>query len=72
MDNEHVLWGVRKGNPDWMTEILTTDPAKFEDAKKWARENGFDRFRTAIIDLTTPPDFSSTVKCACRRRPRRK
>lgn len=57
-----VLWGVKKGEPDWKEQIITEQEERIEDAKKWATANGFDRFRIQTIDLTTPPDFKKTFK----------
>lgn len=55
---EKLLYGTRRGKPDYTEEIITTDPAKFDDAKRWALAQGFDRFRTADIDLSKKPDFT--------------
>lgn len=56
-----ILWGTRVGDPNWMEEVLTENEERFEDAKKWALANGFDRFRVAELDLSTPPDFTKTL-----------
>jgi len=50
-----VLYGVRKENPDWQEEVIIARKGKyfssfnllFVNAKRWAEENGFDRFRLA-------------------------
>ena len=42
---ESILWGIKKGDPDWMQEIITNDKRNFEKARAWAKRNGFDRFR---------------------------
>lgn len=64
-DVEYVLWGIRKGEPDWSEEIITKatskDDPKLQKAKRWASNHGFDRFRIAQIG-DEPPDFLSTIK----------
>lgn len=62
MKNETVLWGVKNGDEDWQESILCTDPKRFAEVKTLAAKDGWGRFRTATIDLTTPPDFRKTVK----------
>jgi hypothetical protein len=57
-----VLWGVKKGDADWKEQIITENEQQIENAKKWAVDNGFDRFRIQMIDLSTPPDFKKTFK----------
>ena len=59
-DTEQVLYGTRKGSPDYMERIITTHTELIPQAKVWAAENGFDRLRVAVID-NTPPDFAGTV-----------
>jgi len=56
-----ILWGTRKGAPDWDEELITEQADRIPEAMNWAKENGFDRFRIAIIDLDTPIDFSETI-----------
>ena len=60
MKQENILWAVKIGDPDYMEVIITTDSSKIEAAKKWAIENGFDRFRTSTID-NTYPDFIGAI-----------
>lgn len=61
--NARILFGVRKGAEDWEEELLTEMPEQFESAKAWAITVGFNpaKFREAVIDLSTPPDFAKTV-----------
>lgn len=59
---ERILYGTRKGQPDYTEEIITTDPSKFKAAKEWAKKQGFDRFREASIDMMKVPDFSKTIR----------
>jgi len=58
---ERILYGIRIGEEDYQEEILTTNEEKIEDARKWAKANGFDRFRIAEIDLGKKPDFIGTI-----------
>jgi hypothetical protein len=61
MSTEHVLYGVRKGEPAWKEVILSTNPAMFPKIRKMARRDGFTRMRVARIDLSSPPDFTKTI-----------
>jgi hypothetical protein len=54
-----ILWAVKKGDPDWAEVIISEKEFFFDAAKKWAEENGFDRFRVADID-DKKPDFTTT------------
>jgi hypothetical protein len=44
-----------------MEIILSTNPDVFDDAKEWAKKNGYGRFRIATIDLSVPPDFTKVI-----------
>jgi DNA polymerase III sliding clamp (beta) subunit (PCNA family) len=57
---ETILFAVRKGEPDWNEVLITNNPDKIEDAKKWALANGFDRLRVSKIDMMEKPDFKKT------------
>jgi hypothetical protein len=57
-----VLWGVKEGDEDWQETILCTQPDRIEAVKEIAKRDGWGRFRVAVVDLTTPPDFSKAVK----------
>ena len=59
---EKVLFAVKIGEADWKEVMLTNKEERFEDAQKWGKENGFDRFRIAEIDITKKPDFTKTIK----------
>jgi hypothetical protein len=59
---EQVLWGCRVGMPDYMEEILSTKPENFDRVEARAMQDGWDRFRVATIDLSTPPNFTGTIK----------
>lgn len=59
-----VLWAVRKGKPSWQEEIITetSDAAKLVKAKRWAKQNGFSKFRLMEYIEGEQPDFAKTVK----------
>ena len=61
MKTETVLWAIKKGAPDWEEVLITTKKERIPAAKKWAEENGFDRFRVSEID-DGKPDFAGTIK----------
>ncbi len=61
---ERILYGTRKGAPAWQEEIITNQEKRFDEAKAWAKRNGFDRFRVAIIDLRETPDFTKAIRGA--------
>jgi len=61
---ERILYGTRKGAPAWQEEIITNQEKRFDEAKAWAKRNGFDRFRVAEIDLTVAPDFTKAIRGA--------
>ena len=56
-----ILFAVKIGDEDWQEQLITEQEEHIEAASQWAKENGFDRLRVAEIDLSTPPDFSSTL-----------
>ena len=60
--SELILWGIKKGDPNWMQEIITNDKRNFEKARAWAKRNGFDRFRVVEIDTSKAPDFTNTLQ----------
>ncbi len=61
---ELVLYGKRKDRmEDWHEELLLTNaiPETIKRVKVLAAKNGFESFRVAEIDLSTPPDFIQTL-----------
>ena len=58
-----VLWAVKKGAPDWQEDIITQHADVYlEEAKRWAIDQGYDRFRLAIYDdIPEKPDFTKTI-----------
>lgn len=61
MGKVKILWGVRVGDEDWQEQLITEDESKIPAAMAWARANGFDRLRVAVVDLSKPPDFRRAV-----------
>lgn len=57
-----VLFAVKKGQPNYMEELITENENHIENAKKWAIKNGFDRLRIAEIDMNKKPNFINTIK----------
>tara|TARA_B100001063_G_C16776926_1_gene566338 strand:- start:399 stop:647 length:249 start_codon:yes stop_codon:yes gene_type:complete len=60
MKKEYVLYGLKKNEPDYMEELITSthDIKKFNNAKEWAMENGFVKFRVATFN-GEPPNFNN-------------
>ena len=63
MENTIVLWGVKKGEPDYMEEIIKEYPAndplvigKVDIMASIARKNGYDRLRISTFNGEMP-DF---------------
>lgn len=62
---EVVLYGIPKGKTERYDEVLlltNATPEKIVRVKVLAAKDGFHSFRTATIDLSTPPDFSKAVR----------
>lgn len=55
-----MLWAVKVGDEDWQEQIITTNESAIEKARKWAEQNGFDRFRVSTMP-DGPPDFTKTL-----------
>lgn len=62
---EQVIRAVKKGHEDWQEEVIYSGPPlskeMHEKCAKWIDDNGFDRMRVSVLDLTVPPDFAATV-----------
>ncbi len=58
---EKVLWATKKGSPSWQEQVICTKEKYFEAAISWAKANGFNKFRVAVIDISTPPKFEKTL-----------
>tara|TARA_B100000900_G_C20466350_1_gene669452 strand:+ start:581 stop:763 length:183 start_codon:yes stop_codon:yes gene_type:complete len=51
---ELILWGIKKGDPNWMQEIITNDKRNFEKAVKEIWDNipsGFSSYYTTLCDI---------------------
>lgn len=51
---EKILYAVKIGEPDYMEQIITTNQDVIEQARAWAKANGFDRFRIATYNGEAP------------------
>lgn len=56
-----TLWATKIGDEDWQEQLITESEKDIPAASEWAKQNGFDRLRIAVIDLSTPPNFGKTV-----------
>jgi glycosyltransferase A (GT-A) superfamily protein (DUF2064 family) len=57
-----VLYAIRKDEPEYMEEIITTNEDVIVPATKWAQDNGFDRLRIAeYSDIPEKPDFTKVL-----------
>jgi hypothetical protein len=60
---ETLLYGVKIGEPDYMAEVLyeckgyVNSEELIKKGEQWANDNGYDRLRVSVIDLSTPPNF---------------
>lgn len=64
MTSETVMYGIPKGATErHEEELLLTNATKekIERVKKLAAADGFHSFRVAVIDLSTPPDFTKAL-----------
>ena len=65
---ETLLYGCKIGEPDYMEEILyqckgyVNKEEVMAKGIQWAKNNGYDRLRISVIDLSTPPNFIQTIK----------
>jgi hypothetical protein len=56
-----VLFAVKIGEEDWEEQLITEVEGLIPEASEWAKNNGFDRLRVAVIDDSFP-DFAGTVR----------
>ena len=56
LPKEYTVWGTKIGDQDWHEQLLTetTDLARVEKCKVWAKANGFDRIRVSIFNWEQP------------------
>ena len=62
---ETLLYGIPKDETERYTEVLllsNATPSKIKQVKELAAKDGFHSFRVAVIDLSTPPDFTKAVR----------
>ena len=71
---EYVLWGLPRGATERYEEVVliggVTDPRILDKVETLASADGFHSFRSARIDLTTPPDFTKTLNISPARKAR--
>lgn len=66
-NKETLLYGCKIGEPNYMEEVLyeckgyVNKEELMTKGQEWASKNGYDRLRIAVIDLSTPPDFTKTI-----------
>lgn len=64
---ETLLYGCKIGEPDYMEEILyqckgyVNKDEIIAKGQEWANNNGYDRLRVSVVDLSTPPNFTKSV-----------
>lgn len=59
---EKLLYGIRKGNTErYQEELLSTNPARFNEIKQLAGKDGWHSFRVGSVDLAKSPNFAKTV-----------
>lgn len=67
MQKETLLYGCKINEPNYMEEILyqckgyVNHTELMEKGEQWAKDNGYNRLRIAVIDLSIPPNFAKTV-----------
>jgi len=64
---ETLLYGCKIGQPNYMETILyqckgwVNKDELMKKGESWAKENGYDRLRISIVDLSIPPNFKKTI-----------
>jgi hypothetical protein len=58
---ELILYGLKKDEPTWKEEVISTIPKNFPKVIELAIADGFDRFRVQEIDLSIKPDFAGSI-----------
>jgi hypothetical protein len=54
-----ILFAVKVGEPDYAEQLITEVESRIPAASAWAKLNGFDRLRVAVIEGT--PDFTKVL-----------
>ena len=58
---EKLLYGTKVNEPEYMEQLLSTQPENFDKVIVLAKRDGFDRFRISTVDLSVIPDFTKTL-----------
>lgn len=64
---ETLLYGCKIGEPNYMEEILyeckgyTNQEELLKKGQEWAKNNGYDRLRISVIDLSIEPNFIQAI-----------
>ena len=64
---ETLLYGCKIGEPKYMEEILyeckgyTNKDELLAKGEAWAKNNGYDRLRISVIDLSIVPNFIQSI-----------
>jgi len=64
---ETLLYGCKIGQPNYMEEVLyeckgyVNQSEVMAKGEQWAKANGYDRLRIAVIDLSIPPNFLKAI-----------
>jgi len=64
---ETLLYGCKIGEPNYMEEILyeckgyTNQDELLKKGQDWAKNNGYDRLRISVIDLSIAPNFIQAI-----------
>jgi len=65
---ETLLYACKIEEPQYMEEIIyqckgyTNEKELMQKGGAWAKENGYNRLRIHVIDLTQKPNFINTIK----------
>lgn len=67
-NTETLLYAVKIGQPDYMEDLITVATGsnfdrqiRLDNAKRWAINNGFHKFRTINHNLNEKPDFIKAI-----------
>lgn len=60
---EQILWGVKKGNPSWMEEVIfeAKNDKELDFAKSYALSHGYTNLRVMNFN-GEKPDFTKTIR----------
>ena len=64
---ETLLYGCKIGEPNYMEEILyeckgyTNQEELLKKGQEWAKNNGYDRLRISVTDLSIAPNFIQAI-----------